>query len=463
MIWLAETILPTYHCWDVLDKRRSCAITRPEAHKMNAINTSSFLRNANNSAESTIQECFLNDSDAVKTLRITCYAALIVASLVGNLLVLGVVYRYRKMRTNINLLISNMAAADVLVTTVYMPRLAVMYAIGAQWIRGTLGLVLCKIIPFLHGASLLVSILTLLLVAIERLCAVRFPLRRNFDSKRTKIGIALIWLIATVARVPYFLALRITVEPNGRAYCVSKLKAFFGVEEARDIYYTSLMATFYATPLVMIVVSYSLVATELRKSIAPGLPSTNNASERRLKARQNAVRMTIAITAAFVVCWFTYFLAQIASDRVPCPLRFWRLFLAHSNSAINPCIYAYCNGEFRKGFRGLTASLLGLRRKEYAVSNGPGVNETGSNTEARRKTRQRSIHENEQFPMETITNAGKWMTGQTAQTLKKEPRKKEEEQGSNLNTWTAEYDRLYGEAPPERGVFFTIEVYIKKV
>ena len=219
--------------------------------------------------ESLGQRCFGGDSITVRALRVTAYGVIILASLVGNSLVILSVVRYKKLRTTTNIFIANMAAADLLITIiVYMPRPLVMYVNGVTWFTGTSGYVLCKIVPFLHSLAILVSILTLLLISIERLCAFLGPLSYTCDLKtsRKTASFAGVWIVASLARVPYVLALRTRVHSSGRTYCSSKLKNLFGTEKARDIYYTSLLVAFYALPLIFIFISYIVIIARLRKT-----------------------------------------------------------------------------------------------------------------------------------------------------------------------------------------------------
>ena len=257
--------------------------------------------------------CFVHDSSTAKTLRLVCYAILILMSLLGNAFVVAVVYRHKRLQTNVNCLISNMAVADLIITVVYMPRMLVMYELGAAWIGGIPGLALCKIVPFLHGVSLLVSILTLLLISLERFCAIIFPLKFIFTSKKTKLAIATAWCVSVAARIPYCLALgTVTSSKIGRIFCSSKLKNFFGTHEARDIYYTMLLGVFYALPLVVIVVSYAVILIYLGSRNVPGSAehSAKQLEARRTKAMRNVLRMMVVVSVAFIACWITYFITR---------------------------------------------------------------------------------------------------------------------------------------------------------
>lgn len=75
--------------------------------------------------------------------------------------------------------------------------------------------------------------------------------------------------------------------------------------------------------------------------------------------------MMIVITIVFLVCWIAYFLAQVAFKRVPCSFRFWRLFLAHCNCAINPVLFVVFNTTVRRGIKVIARKCRASHRHNY--------------------------------------------------------------------------------------------------
>ena len=67
--------------------------------------------------------------------------------------------------------------------------------------------------------------------------------------------------------------------------------------------------------------------------------------------------MMIVITLVFLVCWILYFLAQVAFRIVPCSFRFWRLFLAHCNCAINPVLFVVFNTTVCRGIKDIASKF----------------------------------------------------------------------------------------------------------
>ena len=315
---------------------------------------------------------FRDDPVLQRVARVAAYCLIIAISTFGNSVTIYVVWRDKKMRKlAFNFFIVNLAATDLTITLVYMTRTAVTWLRGSEWlVQGGFGTVLCKMVPFLHVVGILVSILTLLIMAVDRFLVIVFPLRQKITVKSSKFLIAFVWLLAIAVQIPYFYSLEIVFKnTTGVFVCGGNIARAFGKShpEIRVIYYTLLLVAFYGFPFMFIIVSYSVIVITLRRS-NPRLCDSTDGRRVRQNCRNRASRKTfymlLTVTAAFVICWLTYFIAKVIYDKIPCSLRFWRFFLAHSNSALNPCLYALFNVKFRQGFKRLfvrSSCCAGLR------------------------------------------------------------------------------------------------------
>lgn len=300
--------------------------------------------------------CFVNDPNSIKLGRVIAYSTLILISLIGNVLtVTAILQRQRRTRKTITYSVVNMTVANLVITVSYMPRLIPMFLIGVEWlIVGPLGYALCKLVPFLHGVAIVASILNLLFTSLDMFLVVVFPMKRFSSTKAARLGVLLTWTLAIIARLPYLIALRTKVSKQGLHVCSSSLSNAFGNgNEAREIYYTVLLITFYAIPWVAIFCFYLAIVVILGKGQTPGQRNATAicVREARVKAVRSIMKMMVAITFMFLTCWITYFSAMLAFKTVPCSFRFWRMFLAHSNCAISPILVASFNKNIRKGIK----------------------------------------------------------------------------------------------------------------
>ncbi|XP_068696588.1 substance-P receptor-like [Montipora foliosa] len=322
-----------------------------------ASNSSIYARNKSQEGLT----CFLDDPVRVKLGRVLAYSALILVSLAGNVLIMKAFLKHERTRKTITYFVVNMAAANLVITTVYMPRLIPMFLFGITWfVDGTLGFVLCKMVPFVHGVAILASILNLLASSLDTFRAVVFPMKTLSSAKAAKIGVFLTWALSIIARLPYLVALRTKIY-KGRQICSSVLSNAFSNENSRDVYYVCLLVIFYAVPWVAIFCSYTIVVVVLRTR-APG--QENATAVRRRRARSTAVlsiiKMMFVITFVYFACWLIYFLAKFIFRRIPCSFRFWRLFFPHLNCVFSPVVVLLFNTSVR---RGIIGDLMCIQRR----------------------------------------------------------------------------------------------------
>ncbi|UXI19999.1 ERGIC-53 protein [Sarcoptes scabiei] len=133
----------------------------------------------------------------------TLCVALILTTLIGNILVIIVVVRFHRMRTVTNILLASLAVADITVASLVMP-FTVVYDIYRYWPWGP---VLCHFWISCDVMCCTASILHLCCVAIDRFWAITRPLRyRSLISKRRLFCcIISIWLCsAAISFIPIF-------------------------------------------------------------------------------------------------------------------------------------------------------------------------------------------------------------------------------------------------------------------
>lgn len=100
------------------------------------------------------------------------FGIIVVVGLLGNLLVVIVVTANQQMRSTTNLLIINLALADLLFIVLCVPFTAVDYMLP-YWPFGD---VWCKMVQYLIVVTVYASVYTLVLMSLDRfVCACRVP------------------------------------------------------------------------------------------------------------------------------------------------------------------------------------------------------------------------------------------------------------------------------------------------
>ena len=136
------------------------------------------------------------------------YSISLLAALIGNFLIIVVFYMYKPIKKNMNYFVVNMAISDLFTPlTIIMPfKIAETLSNGTflSQLLSSLSEVLCKLCFFLADTSILVSIISLLLISVDRLIAVVFPLQIKLISRKVRfICILMSWVVAISIHTPY--------------------------------------------------------------------------------------------------------------------------------------------------------------------------------------------------------------------------------------------------------------------
>ena len=207
--------------------------------------------------------CYWNPT-AEKIGKTFAFCLIFLVSLAGNTVIGIIVYKTKTMRKPINFLIVNMAMSDLLFPIVVIPRNIQLLHINSWLIGGPLGQALCKLVYILGDVSGVVSILSLVLIAVDRFGAVIFPLRSPLiSSKLCPFFILATWIIAMAAHSPLLVAVKLVEYPGGLV-CKLRWKEGFGEYSSFDHYAVLIFTTFYLIPLVLIVIHYITIYIKLK-------------------------------------------------------------------------------------------------------------------------------------------------------------------------------------------------------
>ena len=121
--------------------------------------------------------------------------------IIGNSLIVWIVYKYRRLRTSPNYLIANMVVSD-LVSAVVGTVVGIPYNDDGKWlIGGVFGNILCKITAYLLEVSFPVSLFSCVVITIDRYYAVDYPMKKAL--RKIKYTIAGIWFISGLMNTGY--------------------------------------------------------------------------------------------------------------------------------------------------------------------------------------------------------------------------------------------------------------------
>lgn len=283
-----------------------------------------------------------------------------IASFAGNFLIGIIVYRTPRLRKPINYLIVNMATSDVFFPLIVIPwRLTDLYLDDLWFIRGALGNALCKLVPFIVNSSFLVSVQSLVLIAVDRFGAVVFPLRPTFiSSKLCPVFILATWIVAMAVTSPMLFVLSVKNEQG--AVCDLYWNENFGESSSFKDYVVAFFVVFVFVPITLLVILYSLILVKLRSEKILG-EQTVIAHKQRARRNRKVLKMAIAICLVFMLCWLpmsivNLSLNQTTRGKIPCGLFiYWDIawFFCASYPAVNPLTCFLFSENYREGLKRL--------------------------------------------------------------------------------------------------------------
>lgn len=323
-------------------------------------------------AGGTPQDCSLSPGGTA--LLVVAYGAVLALGLIGNSCLALVMARHRELRGATDVLIVNLACADVLMGAVCLP-VTIVYTLMDRWV---LGEALCKLTPFVQCVAVTVSVSSLALVALERHQLVVHPTGWRPAVRQARLAAAATWLAAGALSAP-FLSYNVLAFPFGNVsapflapehpVCMERWPTL----RRRRAYFAVLLLVQFLAPLALVAVCYLRIFLRLRKRKELRDADRKKRTTRRRKTRINAV--LASIVAAYVLSWLplTVFNAVFDWDHEALPACHDAIFsachlAAMTSTCVNPVLYGFLNGNFRRHLRAALAGGVRCRGAAAAAS-----------------------------------------------------------------------------------------------
>uniref|UniRef100_A0A3B3ZA40 G-protein coupled receptors family 1 profile domain-containing protein n=1 Tax=Periophthalmus magnuspinnatus TaxID=409849 RepID=A0A3B3ZA40_9GOBI len=278
------------------------------------------------------------------------YSLIILVSVTGNVTVIWIILAHRRMRTVTNYFIVNLAFSDVFIAT-FNTFINFVYALYNGWY---FGLGYCRFQNFFPITAMFSSIYSMTAIAVDRCMAIIHPLKPRLSSTSTKGLIALIWFIALLLAFPqcYY---SVTHFYGPRTVCMVDWPDDFGGTHQLSYQY-SLIVLLYLLPLMVMVVTYSLVGRTLWWAHIPG--EASDYYRNHTISKRKVVKMMIVMVITFAFCWLpyhVYFILGTFNSEIYKKWYIQQVYLAISWLAMSSTIpiyffYLYIP-RFRVGFR----------------------------------------------------------------------------------------------------------------
>ena len=284
------------------------------------------------------------------------YSLMFLLSLNGNIMTVFIVLAKPYMRSVTNCLIANMAIADLLMTFSAMPYSAAYTYVKSRWFGGIMGMITCKILQFSVALSVAASVLTLVVIALDRFFAVVYPFKRASVIRKIWVVSTVIWVLSGLSMSPYLYYYKLLLLQDGYYHCSVSWEPLANSWEASRIYFSFLFIALYLVPLLIIAFFYGIVSFKLWIRRIPGNPSAANLRHAELSKRRT-IKMLIIIVIVFSLCWlpahlmhFFIFFDEKTYDKIPSLWQQIAFGVSQGNSSINPYLYIALNRNFRRAY-----------------------------------------------------------------------------------------------------------------
>lgn len=308
------------------------------------------------------------------TIGVTAFALLIFfTALIGNTIVVYIVFSCNHMRNTTNILIANMAIADLWIT-LDIPYVIKWLFVADLWFGGGFGDFLCKFCHSAQAGSIACSIFTLVCVSMDRSLAILFPMRTILTKRIVKMFIVFIWLLTLAFTVPIFTASVIFQRPDGSYGCNEDWADFSILSEPN--YIMAYVLCTYMLPLIIITTMYILTGVRLWSRKIPGHRNLR-VHKRVQSSNKRATIMLITVVVVFALCWFPLQVVELIEvydisiySKMPLRLVFLMPWFGFANSAINPILYVVFSENYRREFKRTFTRMSRRRSSTSMVSRG---------------------------------------------------------------------------------------------
>lgn len=270
------------------------------------------------------------------------YIIVFVFAIVGNSVVVFVVFNMKKSKTSTDIYLMHLAIADLLFCLT-LPFWAVKCNSG--WIFGNF---LCKLLSGFQEASAYSGVFLLACISVDRYFAiVRATRVLSSHHLLVKVICSIVWLVAVMLSLPVVIKRESIDTEFGVSICFENVTG-----ESSDRWRVTLRVLRHTLgfflPLVVMAVCYGWTVVTLFHT--------------RNQQKHKAMRVILAIVLAFILCWLPYNVTVLIDTLIQggslelttCETHYTVIamlsvteILAFMHCAVNPVLYAFVGQKFR--------------------------------------------------------------------------------------------------------------------
>ena len=276
---------------------------------------------------------------------------IMITCLAGNAVICYVVLRNRRMWTEMNMFLVNLAIGDIAMALLSMTT-PLKTAITRQWTYPPAGYV-CQLNAFCSSVLICNTIFTHTVISVDRFFAVVKPMKKIMTRKKAFSSILGIWLLSVAVSLGPILGW------GRNDYNASTLQCGFGFPENRiEVLYMIFLAVIaFLLPIIIMSYTYIRIYLVVRHHTRRMSSSTFGNNPKDFAKKQQRIVLTFFLALiAFIICWMPFFVfiaiaASISSrDELPHGLGLAAYWCGFLNCSINPYLIGLRSERFHETF-----------------------------------------------------------------------------------------------------------------
>ena len=302
-------------------------------------------------------------------------AVMVLPTMFGNLLILISIAKFPTLRSRSNILIANLAIADLLVGAILIP----CDIVSMLWHRLSSDEWFCVFELSLYVCLLGASVLNNFVMSLERFTVICCPLwyARRFRRWVLYLVVAIIWLvIVTVSFLPFFGMKRTWPSPRPCS------PDFIYTLEYKILIHLLIVCTLLA--------SFIMYGCVMRTTLSQLKKTISSVENKRIKRYAKRTWLMMVVFGLFVICWSPYVVLVLSTAfcqvKYLLRIRNWATLLGLLNSALDWIVYGLMNRRFRKAFKYLLTCRWNVNFSRVAATD-PYINPDSRRTTVLRHTK----------------------------------------------------------------------------
>ncbi|EDO41741.1 predicted protein, partial [Nematostella vectensis] len=272
-----------------------------------------------------------------------------ITNIIGNTLVLAIVFGNSRLQTNTNIFITNLCLVDLISGILLMPMV-----MNALVTNEAMAGRLCEFSAFIDAIYSTGSSLTIATIAVDRYHSIVNCLYYEtiVTHKRTVLAIIWIWVQTLVISICPILGWgTYSFDPH-------QLKCSLQLPDKHGFLYF-LTSTSVVLPYTMLVFCYTQIHLVARRHARSMVAIQIHDTGRRIKSiSSRKTKLVYLVVGLYSVCWLPYYSIQVLQSTMPglgIPSVVVTLATALSllNGSCNPFLYALITSHYRVGLRRL--------------------------------------------------------------------------------------------------------------